>query len=176
LWTGAYIGTGYIFSSELARIAEHLAFLGRGLVAAAAAALAGYIGFKFVNRRRFLRKLRVARITADELKEKIDANEEVIVVDLRHALEFEAEPETIPGAVHMDAAEMEEALDVIPRDRDIVLFCNCPNEATAAEMASRLQRLGITRIRPLAGGLDGWRNRGFPLQALKITEALRETP
>jgi membrane protein DedA with SNARE-associated domain/rhodanese-related sulfurtransferase len=176
LWTGAYIGTGYIFSAELARIAEHLAFLGRGLVAAAAAALAGYIGFKFVNRRRFLRKLRVARITADELKEKIDANEEVIVVDLRHALEFEAEPETIPGAVHMDAAEMEEALDVIPRDRDIVLFCNCPNEATAAEMASRLQRLGITRIRPLAGGLDGWRNRGFPLQALKITEVLRETP
>jgi membrane protein DedA with SNARE-associated domain/rhodanese-related sulfurtransferase len=171
LWTAAYIGTGYIFGAQLARIVEQLSFLGRGLFAAAVAALAGYIGMKFVNRRRFLRRLRVSRITPDELKEKIDANEEVIVVDLRHSLEFEAEPETIPGAVHMDAAEMEEALEVIPRDRDIVLFCNCPNEATAAEMASRLQRLGITRIRPLAGGLDGWRNRGFPLQALKITES-----
>jgi membrane protein DedA with SNARE-associated domain/rhodanese-related sulfurtransferase len=171
LWTTAYIGTGYIFSAQLARIVEQLSFLGRGLFAAAVAALVGYIGMKFVNRRRFLRRLRVSRITPDELKEKIDANEEVIVVDLRHSLEFEAEPETIPGAVHMDAAEMEEALEVIPRDRDIVLFCNCPNEATAAEMASRLQRLGITRIRPLAGGLDGWKNRGFPLQALKITES-----
>lgn len=171
LWTTAYIGTGYIFSAQLALIVEQLSFLGRGLFAAAVAALVGYIGFKFVNRRRFLRRLRVSRITPDELKEKIDANEEVVVVDLRHALEFEAEPETIPGAVHMDAAEMEEALEVIPRDRDIVLFCNCPNESTAAEMASRLQRLGITRIRPLAGGLDGWRNRGFPLQALKITES-----
>ncbi len=171
LWTAAYIGTGYIFSAQLARIVEQLSFLGRGLFAVAVAALAGYIGMKFVNRRRFLRRLRVSRITPDELKEKIDANEEVIVIDLRHSLEFEAEPETIPGAVHMDAAEMEEALEVIPRDRDIVLFCSCPNEATAAEMASRLQRLGITRIRPLAGGLDGWRNRGFPLQALKITES-----
>jgi membrane protein DedA with SNARE-associated domain/rhodanese-related sulfurtransferase len=169
LWTTAYIGTGYIFSAQLARIVEQLSFLGRGLFAAAVAALGGYIGMKFVNRRRFFRRLRVSRITPDELKEKIDANEEVIVVDLRHSLEFEAEPETIPGAVHMDAAEMEEALEVIPRDRDIVLFCSCPNEATAAEMASRLQRLGITRIRPLAGGLDGWRNRGFPLQALKVT-------
>jgi membrane protein DedA with SNARE-associated domain/rhodanese-related sulfurtransferase len=171
LWTTAYIGTGYIFSAQLARIVEQLSFLGRGLFAVAVAALAGYIGMKFVNRRRFLRRLRVSRITPDELKEKIDANEEVIVIDLRHSLEFEAEPETIPGAVHMDAAEMEEALEVIPRDRDIVLFCSCPNEATAAEMASRLQRLGITRIRPLAGGLDGWRNRGFPLQALKIAES-----
>jgi membrane protein DedA with SNARE-associated domain/rhodanese-related sulfurtransferase len=171
LWTTAYIGTGYVFSTQLARIVEQLSFLGRGLFAVAVAALGGYIGMKFVNRRRFLRRLRVSRITPDELKEKIDANEEVIVVDLRHSLEFEAEPETIPGAVHMDAAEMEEALEVIPRDRDIVLFCNCPNEATAAEMASRLQRLGITRIRPLAGGLDGWRNRGFPLQALKVTES-----
>jgi membrane protein DedA with SNARE-associated domain/rhodanese-related sulfurtransferase len=172
LWTSAYIGTGYIFSAQLARIVEHLAFLGKGVFAAAVAALVGYIGWKFVNRRRFLQKLRVARITPDELKEKIDANEAVIVVDLRHSLEFEAEPETIPGAVHMDAAEMEEALDVIPRDRDIVLFCNCPNEATAAEMAWRLQRLGITRIRPLAGGLDGWKSRGFPLQSLKITESV----
>ena len=64
----------------------------------------------------------------------------------------------------MDAAELEEAIDVIPRDREVVLFCSCPNEATAAQMAMRLRNLGIKRIRPLAGGLDGWRERGFPLQ------------
>jgi rhodanese-related sulfurtransferase len=69
--------------------------------------------------------------------------------------------------VRMDPADLEEAIEVIPRDRDIILFCSCPNEATAAQMALRLRSQGITRIRPLAEGLDGWRKRGFPLQQLE---------
>lgn len=67
----------------------------------------------------------------------------------------------------MDTAELEEAVEVIPRDREIVLCCSCPNEATAAQMALRLRNLGITRIRPLAEGLAGWRARGFPTLALE---------
>jgi membrane protein DedA with SNARE-associated domain/rhodanese-related sulfurtransferase len=168
LWTGAYIGTGYVFSGELEDVASHLAFLGHGLSALFFAGISLYVGWKYFNRRRFLHKLRIGRISPEELHERMGAGENVVVVDLRHTLEFEEEPETIPGAVHMDTAELEEAADVIPRDRDIVLFCNCANEATAAQMALRLQNLGITRIRPLAGGLAGWRARGFPLQALVL--------
>ena len=132
-------------------------------VCVAACGIRGYIGWKFYNRRRFLRKLRIARITPEELKEKIDAGEDVIIVDLRHTLDFEAQPETIPGALHMDAADLEEAYDIIPRDREIVLFCACPNEVTAARLALQLRSKGITRIRPLAEGYEGWRSRGFPL-------------
>lgn len=166
LWASVYIGIGYIFSGQIERIASQLVFLGRGLFVLVVAGLALYIGWKYLNRRRFLRGLRIARITPDELHQRIDGGENVVVVDLRHSMEFESEPETIPGAVHMDAADLEEAIDVIPRDREIVLFCSCPNEATAAQMAMRLRKLGITRIRPLAGGLAGWRERGFPMQAL----------
>jgi rhodanese-related sulfurtransferase len=93
-------------------------------------------------------------------------------VDLRHEMEFDAEPETISGAVRMDPADLEVAIEVIPRDRDIILFCSCPNEATAAQMALRLRSQGITRIRPLAEGLDGWRKRGFPLQQPEGKQAL----
>ncbi|MGB6200334.1 MAG: DedA family protein/thiosulfate sulfurtransferase GlpE [Candidatus Acidiferrales bacterium] len=170
LWTAAYIGTGFVFSGELERVAAHVAFLGRGLFALLLGALLLYIGWKYFKRRRFLRKLRIARISPEELHQKMEAGEDVIVVDLRHSTEFEAEPETIPGAVHMDTAELEEAIEVIPRDRDIVLFCSCPNEATAAQMALRLRKLGITRIRPLAGGLDGWRELGFPVQVAPVGE------
>lgn len=166
LWSGAYIATGYIFSSELEKVAEHLSFLGRGLLALMLTGLGVYIGWKYFNRRRFLRKLRIARISPEELKRKIDSHEDVVVVDLRHAVEFAADPETIPGAVHMDAGDLEEGFDVIPRDREIILFCNCPNEATAARLALRLRDMGITRIRPLAEGLGGWRSRGFPTEAL----------
>jgi len=165
LWASAYIGTGYLFSGELERVAAHLAFLGGGLLVLLVAALAGYIGLKFFNRRRFLDKLRIARITPEELKQRMDAGEDVVIVDLRSALEVDAEPETIPGAVRMDAADLEEAFEVIPRDREIVVFCSCPNEATSARVALRLRALGITQIRPLADGLEAWRRLGFPLQA-----------
>lgn len=166
LWASVYIGVGYVFSGQIERIASELVFLGRGLFVLVVGGLALYIAWKYFNRRRFLRSLRIARITPHELHERIHSGENVVVVDLRHSMEFESEPETIPGAVHMDAADLEEAIDVIPRDREIVLFCSCPNEATAAQMAMRLRKLGITRIRPLAGGLAGWRQSGFPLEAL----------
>jgi membrane protein DedA with SNARE-associated domain/rhodanese-related sulfurtransferase len=163
LWAGAFTVTGYAFSGELERVAARAAYLGEWLLVLLLAAFASYILWKFYNRRRFLRKLKIARITPEELKGKIDAGEDVIVVDLRHAMDFDAHPETIPGALHMDAAELEEASEVIPRDREIVLFCACPNEVTAARLALLLRSKGITRIRPLAEGYEGWRSRGFPL-------------
>lgn len=168
LWVGGYVGTGYVFSDELDDVASHLKFLGRGLFALLLAGLLLYIGRKYLIRRRFLNKLRIARISPEELRHKMDAGEDIILVDLRHSIEFEADPQTIPGALHMDTAELEEAFEVIPRDREIVLFCSCPNEATAAQLALRLRNLGVTHIRPLAGGLDGWRGLGFPLQALEM--------
>jgi len=163
LWVGTFTLTGFAFSSELQRIADWATLLGSWLLVLLIAGFAGYVGLKFYNRRRFLRKLRIARITPEELKQRMDDGEDLLIVDLRHALDFEAQPETIPGALHMDAAELEEAQDVIPRDREIVLFCACPSEATAARLALQLRSRGITRIRPLSEGYEGWRSRGFPM-------------
>lgn len=167
LWVSAFTMTGYTFSTDLERVAARAAYLGAWLLVLLLAAFAGYILWKFYNRQKFLRKLKIARITPEELKQKIDAGEDIIVVDLRHSLDFDANPETIPGALHIDAAEFEEAYEVIPRDREIVLFCACPNEATAARLALLLRSKGITQIRPLSEGYDGWRRRGFPLSLAK---------
>src|SRR5712692_6826387 len=123
LWSGAYVGLGYIFSGEIERIAEHAFHLGSGLGVLVIGALGGYIAYKFVARQRFLRELRIARITADELKQKIDAGEELVIVDLRHSVDFEADPHTIPGAFRMDAKELEDKDDRLPRDRDVILYC-----------------------------------------------------
>jgi len=123
LWSGLYVGLGYVFSDEIERIAEHAANLGSGLGVLIVTALAVYIAYKFIARQRFLRELRIARITADELKQKIDAGEELVIVDLRHSVEFEADPHTIPGAFRMDANDLEEKDERLPRDRDVVLYC-----------------------------------------------------
>lgn len=122
-WAGAYVGLGYVFSGQIERVAARLASLGGWLLVLVVAALAAYIAYKFVARQRFLRELRIARITVDELKEKIDAGEDVVIIDLRHSVDFEAEPETIPGAMHLDAKELEEKNDRLPRDREVVLYC-----------------------------------------------------
>ncbi len=163
LWVAIYTGVGFAFSSQFEAIVRRASYLGEWLVVLLLAGFAGYAHWKYFKRRKFLNSLRIARITPDELKKKLDAGEDVIIVDVRHAIEFDAQPETIPGALHMDAAALEEAAGVIPRDRDIVLFCSCPNEATAARLAFLLRNQGITRIRPLAEGYEGWKSRGFPL-------------
>lgn len=123
LWSAGYMGIGYAFSGEIERVAERARALGGWLGVLLVGALAAYLAYKYIARRRFLRELRIARITPEELKLKLDAREEVVIVDLRHHIDFEAAPETIPGAFHMDARELEEKNDSLPRDREIVLFC-----------------------------------------------------
>jgi membrane protein DedA with SNARE-associated domain len=123
LWAGGYLSLGYIFSEEIEHIAERAAVLRGNLLILLIASFAAYIAYKFTARQRFLRELRIARISVDELKKKIDAGEALVIVDLRHSMDFEADPETIPGAFRMDAKELEEKSDPLPRDREVILYC-----------------------------------------------------
>lgn len=123
LWAGTFLGLGFVFAGQIDWVAEHLAALGGWLLVLILAALAAYITYKFVARQRFLRDLRIARITPEELKEKLDAGEDLVIVDLRHSVDFEADPETIPGAFRMDSKQLEVEDDRLPRDREIILYC-----------------------------------------------------
>ncbi len=88
-------------------------------------------------------------------------------MDLRHPLEFLTDPFTLSGAVHFSPDSLTTRHHEIPRDRDVVLFCTCPSEATAAKTAMTLHRLGIERVRPLRGGYDEWKRLGFPIAAVE---------
>jgi membrane protein DedA with SNARE-associated domain len=123
LWVGLYVGLGYAFHDQLVRAAAQAERLGGGAFLVLAGAFAVYAAVKIVRRQRFLRGLRIARITLDELKAKLDRNESVFVVDLRHRIDVQAEPTGIPGAVHMEPSELEQAAASIPRDRDVVVYC-----------------------------------------------------
>ncbi len=174
IWAGSYVLVGFAFSSQIESVAKHVAALGTGLLVVLAVPLGAYIGWKFIHRRRFLRKLRIARITPQELKLRLDAGEDVLVVDLRGPMEFQAEPEGIPGAVRLESSEVEEAEPLFPRDREVVLYCSCPNEATSARMALFLKRRGLEHIRPLEGGLVGWSDLGYPLGP--VLSAIEDAP
>lgn len=165
IWAGSYIALGYAFSNQIEIIARHAAHLGIGLIILIVAAIGGWIGWKFVRRRRFMRQLRMDRIDPLELKQKMDAGEEVVIVDLRGPLDFEGDPDMIPGAVHLEIHDVEHVLDELKKAPEIVLYCTCPNEATSAQIARQLRSKGVQKIRPLAGGLDAWREMGYPVSA-----------
>lgn len=122
-WAGAFTGAGYLFSKQLERVSLVALGLGSLLAVLVAGALAAYIGWKYFQRRRFIRSLRIARITPEQLRRKIESGEEVFIVDLRHSSEFEAQGAWLPGAKRMRPEDLEQQHEEIPRDRDVVLYC-----------------------------------------------------
>jgi len=123
IWAGAFVGLGSIFSYQLELVATYVARFGSWTGALLAGAIAAYVAWKFVARQRFLRKIRISRVTPEELKLRLDGGEDLLLVDLRDRFDFEAEPSIIPGALHMTIEELEARHSEIPRDRQIVLYC-----------------------------------------------------
>ncbi|HZB87113.1 MAG TPA: DedA family protein/thiosulfate sulfurtransferase GlpE [Terracidiphilus sp.] len=165
-WVGAILGAGRLFGDALKRDPGLLNWVGRFSGALLVLGVLAFFLTRLYRRRRFMRKLVQSRLEPDELKRQIDAGESVFIVDLRHPLELVPDPYTLPGALHLSPELLTQRIHEIPRDRDIVLYCTCPNEATAAKMAMTLHRAGIDRVRPLRGGFDEWKRLGYPLDAV----------
>jgi len=164
LWSGAAIGTGLVFHRQIAALLDRLEDLGLVAVAIVAALLAAFIAFKWWERRRFYRTLRLARISVGELRKLMDEGRDPVVVDVRSPSVRSLDGRYIPGALAIDLADVDRRRAELAAERDIVFYCTCPNEASAAIAAKRLMELGYTRVRPLLGGLDEWIAAGYEVE------------
>lgn len=122
LWIASVTGVGYLFSDQLETVADYAMRMGSGLGVLLVLLLAAWMLWKFVQRRRFLRKVAIARITPEELRDKLLAGEDVLVVDVRRL--SPNDPAAIPGALLISTEEMALRHEEIPRDRDLILVCN----------------------------------------------------
>jgi membrane protein DedA with SNARE-associated domain len=122
-WVVILVGLGYEFGDEIEHLFTHSKGLSTLIGWIVPIGLAAYFLWKYVQRKRFLHRLSIARIAPEEVKQRLDGGEDLLILDLRSALEFEVEPHTIPGAFHLSIEELEEQHYKIPRDREIVLFC-----------------------------------------------------
>ena len=113
-----------MFSDQLEDVVAYASRFGGLLMILVVGGLAAYVAWKYVQRRRFLRSLRVARITPDQLKADLDSGADVLIVDLRHAIEDETEPRTLPGAIRLPAETLEERGAELPRGKTLVLYCS----------------------------------------------------
>src|SRR5438445_346027 len=114
---------GTALSSEREKATRAVLGLGTVAIVLVVALLAAYVGRKYVQRQRFMRQIRVDRITPEELSRKLAAGEPIAIVDLRHRVDFETDPRTLPGAIRLAADELDARDAEIPRDRDVVLYC-----------------------------------------------------
>lgn len=124
LWTGAYLSVGYIFRTQLEEVAQAVSRFAGGVTWVVIVIVLGYAGYKFIKRWRFLRSLRVARLTPEELMALIESGQQPLVIDLRDALEVTAGGVKLPGALLIRKDEIEARKDDLPSGREVILYCS----------------------------------------------------
>lgn len=164
LWAGLFAWLGWVFHNQLESLVLRLEELGSWFGALLAGGVALYVIVRWRQRNKLIHQFLMSRVSVDELQQLFHTPDAPAVVDLRNAVEVGRTGSKIPGAIWLTVPELRARHTEIPRDREVVLYCSCPNERTSAEMALHLTRMGIHNVRLLDGGYDAWRQRGFELE------------
>ena len=135
--------------------------------------LAAFIAYKWWDRQRFIKSLRMARISIEELNDMLNSGAAPVILDTRAA--HLVDDGWIPGAQFITMEDVDTLVLDIDADAPVVLYCSCPNEVTAAKVAKKLINRGYRNIRPLTGGIDAWRDAGFEVVTVQVADAEKET-
>jgi membrane protein DedA with SNARE-associated domain len=166
LWACVAVGLGFVFSMQIDVLLNTIANAGTVAFEVLMCLLALYIAGKWWQRRRLLQTLRMSRITVDELNDAIIDGRAIAVVDVRSESSRALDRRLIPGALLVGASGIDRTVHDVPLDRELVVYCNCPNEVSAAKVAKTLMEQGYRRVRPLLGGLDAWEAAGYHVELL----------
>lgn len=161
LWVGVGVALGRVFAAQVDHLLSLLANAGTLALELLPALLALYIVTKWWQRHRLLASLRMARITVDELHDALSQGKPPVVVDVRSDAARLLDNRIIPGALQADLGSVKRAMGHLPVDRELVIYCSCPNEVSAAMAAKLLMAVGYRHVRPLAGGLEAWYAAGY---------------
>lgn len=168
LWAGVPVALGYIFATQIDTLLTALASAGTFALALVLGLFALYILGKWWRRRSLLVALRMARITVQELHRAMADGRAPMVVDVRSKTSRRLDARIVPGALLADLDGVDQALHDVPLDQELVIYCNCPNEASSARAAKALMARGYRHVRPLQGGLDAWGAAGYAVQRLPL--------
>ena len=155
LWAGVAISLGYIFRNAIDDVLDVLQAMGKIGLGLIVLAFVAYVFWKWLQRKRFIRQLIMDRISVDEVRTLIDEGRIGMVIDVRSPMSQEITGR-IPGAVTVDPQNMKFDLVAVEPQSEVVVYCACPNEATAVAVAKALVQHGFKRVRPLHGGIDAW--------------------
>lgn len=158
LWSSVGIGLGLYFHDSVADVLAALDALGGAALTVLALLLGAFILYKYVERRRYRESLKVERILLDDVLRLLAEGHDPLIIDARSATARQLDA-AIPGAVAFGDCDKGELMATLDKERHIVIYCSCPNDVTAAEVAQQFLANGFHRARPLKGGLDAWNAR-----------------
>jgi membrane protein DedA with SNARE-associated domain/rhodanese-related sulfurtransferase len=169
LWSGAGLVLGLAFHDQIDWLLGWLARLGEQALVLAGVLVALCLAYRLLQRWLFLRSLKTARISAQELSALVQKGGGPLILDVRTSANRRLDGRQIPGALAIDLEDVERTLEGISREREVILYCACPNEATAAKVALQLRDRGFHHVRPLAGGIDAWVSAGLAIDSIAAT-------
>ncbi len=156
IWTAVFLAIGVVFAGQIALVLDVMTQFGTIAGVALVIALATMIIYRYLRRRWMLSDRYAPRIAVHELRELIRRGEAPIVIDVRSPVAMLQDARRVPGAMVATLAQLPATAQELPRDREVVLYCNCPNEVSALRGVRILADLGHHRARALHGGLDAW--------------------
>jgi rhodanese-related sulfurtransferase len=106
-------------------------------------------------------------ITPEALHALLVSNQEVLVIDVRQPLDLLGDSVIIPGAKWFAPQEVRDNPSLLPKEKDLVVYCTCPSDKTSRTILHRALALGFLHIKFLKGGLDSWKAKGFPVEPYK---------
>ncbi len=166
LWSTVAVLLGWLFRDAVNEVIEVFNQAGRWGLMVLATMLVLYIALKALQRYQLIRALRMARVSVEELSDMMGRGERPLVVDVRS--QASQRDGHIPGALWIDSHAFDDSLkahNLLDHvTRDVIVYCACPNEASAALIAKKLMRAGFKRVRPLGGGIEAWVERGYDLE------------
>jgi membrane protein DedA with SNARE-associated domain/rhodanese-related sulfurtransferase len=165
LWASTAVCAGVFFHDAVGDVLSTLAELGYWGIALIAAAIAAFIAVKLLKRRALIRELRLLRISVSELKELVDRGPPPLIIDALAPASRQREG-MIPGAIPVETLRLDAGTAAVPFNAEVIVYCACPNEASAARIAQQLIRMGCIRVRPLTGGIFAWKDAGFDVEAV----------
>jgi len=173
MWASAWLFAGRFFGDLAKRSTEFFGTLSHFAVLLVVLMVVAWQVYRLVKRQQFVSELRGLRLEPAQLLAMMDdarkaGEDQPFIVDLRHPLDVLTDPLVLPGALRIGPEDLKLRKAMIPLDRDIVLYCTCPSEETSAKVALELRRMGVRRVRPLRGGLQGWKDAGYPLDLVEL--------
>lgn len=117
------------------------------------------------NRRtRARREIERYSITPEALRILFGSSKEVLLFDVRLPLDLLANAVIIPGATRVAPKEVLENPELIPKDKDSIVYCTCPSDKTSRAILHKALGQGFLRMKFLKGGLEAWKANGFPVE------------
>lgn len=162
LWAGLGLALGWLFAPAVETFLRVLEQLGRWGLLLVATGVALYLARKAWNRFNFRAQMRMRRLSIPELSSLQNGGQPVVLIDVRARKLWERE--RIPGSLVFDPEQWASGHDSPHRDATIVVYCDCPAEASAVIVARALRSKGFRQVHPLAGGLEGWRLAGLTVE------------